>query len=291
MKQNGTQSRDIPLAPSQIHRRSSTRRPAAQPRSMSSHSSPATDYSWEITQNLLKAELATLPQPNYLANKKEITAQTRAILCDFVISLHEKLHLSSETLYVGMSLFDRVLSAEEIPRSKVQLLGVAALMVAGKYEEVTIPALSEYLEALDGAYTKADLLDMERKILQAVGFSVSSPTVYTFFRRIESLVVEDQVTMALGQYLLELSVPEYQALQHRPSLLTSACFYLSKRLRSRPAPWPVILQRQFGYSEEDLKPCLRLLYVAYATAERSVLQATRKKYAGTTYHEVSKLRL
>jgi hypothetical protein len=145
-------------------------------------------------------------------------------------------------------------------------------MVACKYEEVSVPPISQYIEAMDGAYEKEEMLQMERNILKAVGFHVSTPTAYTFYSRIESLV-------------------EYPALSHRPSLLTSASYYLSKRLRSRPIPWPPILQRQFGYSESDLKPCLRLLYLAYISSERSVLQATRKKFSSPAFSEVSKLRL
>ena len=60
-------------------------------------------------------------------------------------------------------------------------------------------------------------------------------------------------------------------------------YYLAKHLRSRPP----VLQRQFGYSETDLKPCLRLLYPAYISAEKSVLQAARKKYASAAFFEVS----
>jgi len=60
---------------------------------------------------------------------------------------------------------------EKVGRAKVQLLGVSALMVASKYEEVTIPQLSQYLEAMDGAYGKEDLLGMERSILKAVGLA------------------------------------------------------------------------------------------------------------------------
>lgn len=297
MSQNGLTDRDNvpPLPPSsRIHfhpfRRAAKPSPP-QHRSASSHPSPSVpDYSWEITQNLLQAESSLQPS-NSLSTGTDVNPRTRAVLVDYLIDLHRSLNLAPETLYLAVGLVDRVLAVEKVERGKVQLLGVSALMVASKYEEVTIPPLSQYLEAMDGAYEKEDVLGMERNILQAVGFHVSVPTAYTFYSRIESLVVEDQVTMALGLYIVELSLIEYPALNYRASLLTSSAYYLAKRLRSRPSPWPTILQRQFGYSEADLKPCLRLLYSVYISAEKSVLQATRKKYASAAFFEVSKLRL
>jgi len=297
MSQNGLTDRDNvpPLPPSsRIHfhpfRRGLKPSPP-QHRSSSSNPSSAPDYSWEITQNLLKAESSCQLPAHYLSTQSDINPLTRAVLVDFLIDLHRKLNLTPETLYLAIGLFDRVLAVEKVGRAKVQLLGVSALMVASKYEEVTIPQVSQYLEAMDGAYGKEDILGMERSILKAVGFGVSVPTAFTFYSRVESLVVEDQVTMALGMYIMELSLMEYPALDYRASLLTSSAYYLAKRLRSRPSPWPPVLQRQFGYSETDLKPCLRLLYPVYISAEKSVLQAARKKYASAAFFEVSKLRL
>lgn len=298
MSQNGLSDRDNvpPLPPSsRIHfhpfRRAAKPSPSEH-RSVSSNPSSCPDYSWEIVQNLLKAESTAQPPSDYLSTLVDINPRTRAVLVDYLIDLHRSLNLTAETLYLAVGLFDRVLAVDTtVTRGKLQLLGVSALMVACKYEEVSVPPISQYVEAMDGAYAKEEMLQMERNILKVVGFHVSTPTAYTFYSRIESLVVEDKVTMALGMYIMELSLMEYPALSHRPSLLTSASYYLSKRLRSRPIPWPPILQRQFGYSESDLKPCLRLLYLAYISSERSVLQATRKKFSSPAFSEVSKLRL
>ena len=171
--------------------------------------------------------------------------------------------------------------------AKVQLLGVFALMVASKYEEVTIPQVSQYLEAMDGAYGKEDILGMERSILKAVGFAYG---VYVS-QQSGDFGGGGPGHDGAGDVYNGVESMEYPALDYRASLLTSSAYYLAKRLRSRPSPWPPVLQRQFGYSETDLKPCLRLLYPVYISAEKSVLQAARKKYASAAFFEVSKLRL
>ena len=40
-----------------------------------------------------------------------------------------------ETLYLTVNILDRFLSVKQVRRSKLQLVGVAALSIAAKYEE------------------------------------------------------------------------------------------------------------------------------------------------------------
>ena len=287
---------DVPPLPpnSRVHfhpfRRPMKKSPPKQ-RSASSNSGPVTDYSWEITTNMLRTEAEHLPSPTYLSSHPDVTDRTRAVLIDFLVSLHSRLKLTSETLFLTVSLLDRVLAAQAVPKPKVQLLGVTALMVASKYEEVKIPPAQDFVDATDGAYLKADLLEMERSALTALGFHVTTPTAFTFYTRAVSLVVEDATTLHLIQYILELGLMEYAVVEFRPSMVMAAAYFLAKRLRNRPVPWPEPLQKQFAYTEAQLKKCARVLFLAYQSAEKGVLQNVRKKYAAAQFGEVSKMRL
>ena len=57
----------------------------------------------------------------------------RAILVDWIAEVHYKLKLMPETLHLVVQLIDRYLKAKDIKKSKFQLLGVAAIYVAGKF--------------------------------------------------------------------------------------------------------------------------------------------------------------
>ena len=57
--------------------------------------------------------------------------------------MHQKLCLSPETLYLTVSIFDRFLSQECIVRVEAKLVGMCAMHIASKYEEVYKPLVRD----------------------------------------------------------------------------------------------------------------------------------------------------
>lgn len=72
-----------------------------------------------------------------------------------------KFKLLPETLFITMNLIDRFLSLHEIDKASVQLLGVAALLIATKYEEIYPPNVKDFIYITKNAYTSEMILDME----------------------------------------------------------------------------------------------------------------------------------
>jgi len=69
---------------------------------------------------------------------------------------------------MSINLIDRYLSKNTIMRNKLQLVGVASLFIASKFEEIYAPELKDFVYVCDNAYTKEEILDMESKILVTV---------------------------------------------------------------------------------------------------------------------------
>jgi hypothetical protein len=65
-----------------------------------------------------------------------LTVTMRAILVDWLVEVHMKFRLVPETLYLCINILDRYLSIVDVERSKLQLVGVTALFIACKYEEI-----------------------------------------------------------------------------------------------------------------------------------------------------------
>ena len=63
----------------------------------------------------------------------------RAILIDWLVEVHLKFKLVPETLYLTVNLIDRYLEKVEVMREKLQLIGVTAMLIASKYEEIYAP--------------------------------------------------------------------------------------------------------------------------------------------------------
>lgn len=72
---------------------------------------------------------------------------------------------------------------QEVSRSKLQLVGVTAMLVASKYEEMYAPEMGDFVYITDNAYSKADIHQMECKILRTLDFSLGKPLPVHFLRR------------------------------------------------------------------------------------------------------------
>ena len=65
-----------------------------------------------------------------------------------------KFKLWPETLYITINLIDRFLSLTKVEKQDVQLVGVAALMIATKYEEIYPPTVKDFIFVTKNAYSR-----------------------------------------------------------------------------------------------------------------------------------------
>lgn len=68
-------------------------------------------------------------------------------------------------------------------RNKLQLVGVSAMLLASKYEEMFAPEVADFVYITDNAYNRADIREMERDILRTLNFSFGKPLCLHFLRR------------------------------------------------------------------------------------------------------------
>lgn len=74
--------------------------------------------------------------------------------------VHYKFELMEETLYLTVNLIDRFLAVQTVVRKKLQLVGVTAMLLACKYEEVSVPVVEDLILISDKAYSRKEVLDM-----------------------------------------------------------------------------------------------------------------------------------
>lgn len=74
--------------------------------------------------------------------------------------VHYKFELMEETLYLTINLIDRFLAVHSVVRKKLQLVGVTAMLIACKYEEVSVPVVDDLILISDKAYSRKEVLDM-----------------------------------------------------------------------------------------------------------------------------------
>jgi len=236
------------------------------------------EYVPDIFDVLFQEEAAFTVRPNYMDQQKDINAKMRAILIDWLVEVHMKYQLRPETLFLTVNLIDRYLSQMSVVRKRLQLVGVAAMLIASKFEEIDPPKVNDFVYITDNAYTRDDILLMECTMLTTLGFNIVVPTPAHFLDRLQGANQCDSLHREVSQYLLELALLDLSMARHSPSHLVSAALLLSNELLGRRPAWPAAMAQHTRHSERALRECAENLWELVEAAPASSLQAVRKKY-------------
>ncbi|XP_030975763.1 G2/mitotic-specific cyclin-1-like isoform X3 [Quercus lobata] len=126
------------------------------------------DYIEDLYAYYRKMECFSCVSPDYMAQQFDINERMRAILIDWLIEVHDKFELMKETLFLTVNIIDRFLSKQSVVRKKLQLVGLVAMLLACKYEEVSVPVVGDLILISDKAYTRKEVLEMAFKEAQKV---------------------------------------------------------------------------------------------------------------------------
>lgn len=172
-----------------------------------------------------------MPNPEYMAGQNEITWDMRQTLVDWLLQVHLRYHLLPETLWIAINLVDRFLSKRVVSVVKLQLVGVTAMFIAAKFEEILAPSVEEFVFMTENGYTKDEILKGERIMLQTLDFKVSdycSP--YSWMRRISKADDYDIQTRTLCKYLVEVTLLDSRFLRVKPSMVAAIGMYTARRM-------------------------------------------------------------
>ncbi|KAK6160815.1 hypothetical protein DH2020_004196 [Rehmannia glutinosa] len=133
--------------------------------------------------------------------------------------VHYKFELMDETLYLTVNLIDRFLAVQSVVRKKLQLVGVTAMLLACKYEEVSVPVVEDLILISDKAYHRQEVLDM----LELLSF-----------------------------FIIELCLVEYEMLRFPPSLLAAGAIFTAQCTLSGCKQWSKTSEKHTNYTQEEL---------------------------------------
>lgn len=242
------------------------------------------EYVVEIFEYLKELEIATMANPDYMDSQNELEWKMRGILVDWLLEVHTRFRLLPETLFLAVNIIDRFLSSKIVQLDRLQLVGVTAMFIASKYEEVLSPHVQNFRHVADDGFTEEEILSAERFVLSALNYDLSYPNPMNFLRRISKADNYDIQTRTLGKYLLEIGCLDHRFLAHPPSQVAAAAMYLARQVLER-GPWDSTLVHYSGYSEEEIKPVLDLM-IDYLSAP-VLHEAFFKKYASKKFLKAS----
>lgn len=155
---------------------------------------------------MLETEHLTQPYSQYMRHHSQINENIRAQLVDHLVIVHGKFKLLPETLFLTINLIDRFLAKHQIQASDMRLLGISAMLIATKYEEIYPPTVKDFI-IISGRKLQADhILQMEMHILTTIEFEVQQTSPFRFLERFTKLGHADSTTFHKAWYLLELAL-------------------------------------------------------------------------------------
>ncbi|EOY16378.1 Cyclin A1,1, putative [Theobroma cacao] len=249
----------------------------------------------DIYKNAWASEAKKGPSADFMEKvQRDINASMRAILIDWLVEVTEEYRLVPETLFLTVNYIDRYLSGNSINRQQLQLLGVACMMIASKYEEICAPQVKEFCYVTDNTYCKDEILQMESAVLNYLKFEMTVPTAKFFLRHfVHAAQMINQVQSmqfeCLANYIMELSLLEYTMLHYAPSLIAASAAFLAKFILSpTKKPWDSILEHYTPYQPSDMRDCVKSLHHLCRNGGRANLPAIREKYSQHKYKFVAK---
>lgn len=216
---------------------------------------------------------------DYMGWQPEINERMRAILVDWLIEVHHKFELTDETLYLAVNIVDRFLSVNTVPRRELQLLGISAMLMASKYEEIWAPEVNDFVCISDRAYTSQQILVMEKTILAKLEWTLTVPTPYVFLVRFIKASISDLEMQNMVNFFAELGTMNYEFVKYCPSMMAASAVYAARCTLNKIPAWTDTLQLHTGFSEQQLMECAKLLAGFHSTIMDNKLKVVYKKYS------------
>ena len=247
------------------------------------------DYLNIIYYNLLKEEekgIIPMPDYTYLTRQTEINEKMRSILVDWLIDVHFKFGFTDETLFMTISIIDRYLTISQITRTNFQLLGITALMIACKHEEIDLPKIDDFIYITDNAYVKSEVVKMEEDVLSKLNFAFMYPSPIKFFEYLSFHFNFDKKHHMMGKYLMESFLLDAKNCKYKPSIISCACTYIVMKFfkmknyqESYHKKFYNLDENKEKYSEHNIKECAKDICLYVDNINKTNYQACVKKYS------------
>ncbi|CCW63358.1 unnamed protein product [Phytomonas sp. EM1] len=261
------------------------------------------EYSPDICNYFLQVERELYSDRMYMTRQPEITERMRKVLIDWLTDVNIEFKNHSETFFLAVDIIDRFLSKREVSRGKLQLVGIAAMLIAAKHEEVWPPSVRECVVVTANTCSESELIKMECEIACELRFRFTVPTLYPLACFLLSLKnyrpdIRDACFM-----FLESATHSYIMLSYLPSRIAAACVLLGVALVANNSNHHIkgytleylwnyeISPFPYGITLHEIRPvALQLLtFTQKLCSVPSRLQAIRRKYLSPMFHGVASL--
>lgn len=215
-----------------------------------------------------------------------------------MFKIHWKFNLIEETLFLAINLLDRYLSSYAIKLDEFQILGISALFIASKYEEIYPPEVEQYVYLTDNKVKSNDIIKMEYQILKSFQFDILTISTNYFITRYHFLSSLSVEVLYLSQFFLEFILLSIPCLNYPNSIKAASALLLSIKILkmelcklrnddssedyTSSAIWTNSLRLITGFTIDKLNQCqnsmLQLIKINHKEAGVVILKYSAKEY-------------
>ncbi|XP_031168797.1 cyclin-F [Sander lucioperca] len=242
----------------------------------------------------LVAQLFNSSNPASRHCTQSIKDTMRYILVDWLVEVTTMKDFSSLTLHVTVGCVDRYLALRSVPKARLQLLGIACMVVCTRYISKEILTIREAVWLTDNTYKYEDLVRMMGEVVSVLEGKIRSPILLDYGEVLLSLLPLERRTTHLFSYICELSLLYSALATPPPSKLACAVLLLTRALHHYAPVWPSQLVDYTGFSKQDLTSLSVLLYVKCFSQDvpkdyRHVsLTGVKQRFEDEAYQHISK---
>jgi len=206
------------------------------------------------------------------------------MLINWIMEIHGRYRLLHETLFLCVNILDRLLSHRAVSLQKFQLVGVACLLIACKYEETCTPSVSEMVGLCENVYKPEEIIRAEQYVLKAIGWNLSFPGPMGWLRRGSKADEYEEKARTIAKYFLEAGCLERGLIGIPSSLTAAASLWLARLILGREE-WTPNLAHYTTYEEHELIPIAN--HILNHILQPTMFPAVFKKYASKRFLKCS----
>ncbi|XP_020862531.1 cyclin-F isoform X1 [Phascolarctos cinereus] len=192
--------------------------------------------------------------------QKGMNDTMRYILIDWLVEVATMKDFTSLCLHMTVECVDRYLKLRVVPRAKLQLLGIACMVICTRFISKEILTIREAVWLTDNTYKYEDLVRMMGEIISALEGKIRIPTLVDYKEVLVNVVPTERRTLHLYSFICELSLLYTSLSVYSPAHLAAAALLLAKLMHRQAHPWTSQLWECTGFFYEDLIPCVLSLH-------------------------------
>ncbi|XP_041434451.1 cyclin-F-like isoform X2 [Xenopus laevis] len=246
----------------------------------------------ELVNQVFQSSLP-VNKTSIFTTQKGMNDTMRYILIDWLVEVATMKDFSSLCLHMTVGLVDRYLKLRSVPRAKLQLVGIACMVICTRFISKEILTIREAVWLTDNTYKYEDLVRMMGEIISALEGKIRIPTVVDYKDVLSHLIPLDRSTLHLCSYISELSLLYTELSMYSPAHLAAGALLLARILHKQARPWPAQLALTTGFTLEHLTPCVVLLHKkcfhddAPKDYRQVSLTAVKQRFQDDLYDQIS----